>query len=259
MYNRVVQIKIIQLNVWSGGLLFSQIVDFLKRQDSDIVCLQEVYSSNNVNLPNRFRTYQALQSLGYRYSNFAEAYKAKTSYGAIAQGNAIFSKHNISSFSQDYLVEPKLDIYDPLSEKDSEYPRVLQFVKVKNNDVEYNIFNFHGICDKRGSYPSTERQKMTDIIIGKIKNLENVILVGDTNAQSDNPVIAKIEQYLTSVFGHQLKSTFNMRHKTDLGYAEANVDQIFISKNFKVISKSCPDDDLSDHKPLVVVIDLDSE
>ena len=53
------------------------------------------------------------------------------------------------------------------------------------------------------------------------------------------------------MFKDELKTTFNMKRKTDPGYAAAVVDMIFISKNIEVISHDCPQVDISDHLPLV--------
>jgi endonuclease/exonuclease/phosphatase family metal-dependent hydrolase len=54
------------------------------------------------------------------------------------------------------------------------------------------------------------------------------------------------------VFGEELKTTFNMKHKDNPGYATAAVDMMFISPDIKVSEKACPEVDVSDHLPLVV-------
>ncbi len=61
---------------------------------------------------------------------------------------------------------------------------------------------------------------------------------------------------MVNVFKDELATTFNMKHKVDPGYATAAVDMFFASSDIKIVSKSCPDDDVSDHKPLVVTIEI---
>ncbi|MBI3620307.1 hypothetical protein HY214_04160 [Candidatus Roizmanbacteria bacterium] len=97
---------------------------------------------------------------------------------------------------------------------------------------------------------------MSKVIIDEIKDKENIILAGDFNVKPKTKTITDIENYLVNVFKNELKSTFNMRQKTDPGYATAVVDMIFVSRNFKVAKHSCPDIDVSDHLPLVAELTI---
>lgn len=58
------------------------------------------------------------------------------------------------------------------------------------------------------------------------------------------------------VFNDQITSSFNMRHKANPGYASAVVDMLFTSSDVKIVSKSVPEDDVSDHKPLLATIEI---
>ena len=92
---------------------------------------------------------------------------------------------------------------------------------------------------------------MSKIIRDQIKDKENVILAGDFNVRPDTKTIHNIEKVLKNVFKDELVTTFNMKRKTNPGYATAVVDMIFISHNTAVVSHSCPPVDISDHLPLV--------
>ena len=81
-------------------------------------------------------------------------------------------------------------------------------------------------------------------------------MAGDTNAKASNVIWQRLEEHLKSVFGWELKTTFNMRHKDNPGYALAAVDLMFISPNIAVIDKAALDADVSDHLPLVVTLDI---
>lgn len=47
-----------------------------------------------------------------------------------------------------------------------------------------------------------------------------------------------------------------MRRKSNPGYATSVVDMIFTSPDIRVVSKSCPDVDLSDHFPLIATLEI---
>jgi endonuclease/exonuclease/phosphatase family metal-dependent hydrolase len=54
-----------------------------------------------------------------------------------------------------------------------------------------------------------------------------------------------------------LTTTFNLKRKgSSGGWAKATVDKMFVSKNIKISEHYCPKADVSDHLPLVCVVDL---
>ena len=66
------EFKIINLNVWLGGKLMPQILDFLKQENANILNLQEVRRENSKNIP-QIETLLREQ-LDYSYSFFAPAF-----------------------------------------------------------------------------------------------------------------------------------------------------------------------------------------
>ena len=103
---------------------------------------------------------------------------------------------------------------------------------------------------------SDKRRKMSDVIVNAVKDKQQVILAGDTNAKPTNQAVTAIEAHLHSVFGHELTTSFNMRRKDNLGYATAVVDLMFVSPDIHVFSHECPDVDISDHLPLIAELEL---
>lgn len=249
-------IKAISLNIWQGELL-TEAIDFLKGQDADIVMLQEVYDGSDPSWAEKYHSLSILKNeLGYEYFDFGLAYEESTDFGRIPHGNAVFSKFPIVSSGVTLMVasiSPSFQYWDrpdhwPL------LPAPLQHVKLETKAGEINVFNMHGVWDLDGDSYSDRRQKMEKSIIEAFKGLPNVILAGDSNAKASNKAMTNLENHLTSVFGQQLKSTFNMRRKDNPGYATAAVDHMFVSSNIQVLSKECPDIDVSDHLPLVVTL-----
>ena len=100
------------------------------------------------------------------------------------------------------------------------------------------------------------RLQMGRIIAKEIQDKKTVILAGDFNLQPDTDTVKLITKHLTSVFGSSLISTFNMKRKTNPGYATAAVDMVFVSTDIRVLSAKCPQVEISDHLPLVCELEL---
>lgn len=230
-------IKVVSLNIWLGGYLQDSAINFLKEQNADIIVLQEVFNGEESALDRRYRTLQIIKErLGFPYEDFVPNHDQPDNNAPI--GNAIISRFPIvSPLSGDYLDHSRF--YN------------LQHVTIDAPTDMIDVFNLHGAWDLDGDNFSPVRQEMSHQILEAIKNKKNVILAGDTNAKPTNKAIMAINERLKSVFGNELTTTFNMRHKDDEGYASAAVDMMFVSPHILVIEHICPNVDISDHLPLV--------
>lgn len=254
------RIKFISLNLWIGGILMSEILDFLEREDADIVVLQEVLASEDAKLPSHYRSLETIQQrLHYPYQDFAPAIYDKFLWGSVLNGNAVLSKFPISSRNVTFF-DNELDMDNPRDPFDSKYfpttPRNLQHLTLETPYGRVNVFNLQGVWDLNGDNVSPLRQKMSNTILQEADGKSHVIIAGDTNAKHTNPVMRAIENKYTNVFGNELSTSFNMRRKDNPGYASAVVDMIYISDDFKIIEKKCPDIDVSDHLPLIATMEV---
>lgn len=249
------QIKFINLNLWNGGYLFDNLIDFIKIEKPDILACQEVFNGKKPNLESRYKSYNLLTDLlNFKYSSFSPAFLGLTEMGKIDNGNAVFSGYPIK--------KTKTVFYDiAYGERDNNRknfpfsPRNLQSVEIKLGNVPLHIFNTHGIWGEDGN-DNIRRLKMSKTIVNEIKDKKYVILSGDFNTQEKTRTIANIEKHLTNVFKGELQSTFNMKRKDDPRYAKAVVDMVFVSNNIKVLKHTCPQVDISDHLPLVCVFEI---
>jgi endonuclease/exonuclease/phosphatase family metal-dependent hydrolase len=252
------KLKTISLNLWEGGNLFDQIVAFLKKEQPDILGLQEVNNGKDKALEKRLRSIKALnEQLGYQYQHFAPAFWYQHGETKIKNGNAVFSRFPIVNAQVTFFDVPygksdveKLDDF-------SFVPRNLQSVVIQLNETELNVFNTQGIWGHHGD-DTKRRFKMGQVIVSKIKDKQNVVLMGDFNLKPDTETINGIEKHLKNVFQGELTTSFNMRHKESqgTGFATSVVDMIFVSPNLKVVDHYCPDVDVSDHLPLVCQIEI---
>lgn len=278
-------LKVICLNLWAGGYIFPTIKEFLKSEKADILLLQEVYTEGDPSLPPNYRSLEVLKKefsdLPYfsfaptftnnlRYSDpqlwktevpfitvahFDKKLIEKVSRHKIKQGNAIFSRFPLKEMSTVFYDVPYNPDYREIPEKFPYVSRNLQHVEITIDNQVFNIFNTQGIWGKDG-LDNERRLKMSETIISQIKNKKNVILAGDFNVRPDTQTIGNIEKYLKNVFTDELTTTFNMKRKSNSGYADAVVDLILISPNLKIIDHRCPPVDISDHLPLVAVLEV---
>ena len=68
--------------------------------------------------------------------------------------------------------------------------------------------------------------------------------------------IQNIEKNLKNIFKDKLKTTFNLKQKNLHPLSTIVVDMIFASPDLKIIETYCPNVDISDHLPLVCVLEI---
>lgn len=248
-------IKFITLNAWHGGTLMAPMLDFLEAQNPDVLVLQEAYNDPRPELEARFRTLESIQTrLHYAASDFAGSFRQIFPNNEIVQGNAVMSRLPIIGRKVTFFDRPFDEHYVDEPQNFPTISRNLQHVTLETLGGELNIFNFQGVWDLDGDNDSPQRQNMVDVILKAIEGKPNVILAGDTNAKPTNPAMRRLEPQLKSVFGTTLTTSFNMRQKTNPGYATATVDMIYVSPNIEVLARECPNVDVSDHLPLVTML-----
>lgn len=250
------RLKIIQLNIWRGGKLLNNAISFLKQENPDIVNIQEAHMGTDKALDKRFRTVEILADiLGSKYFYFFPAFLDLSINNGTENGNVIFSKFPIVSSSGQFIDVPHQKINTELITDFSTVPRVLQHAVIDIGKTKLNVFNIHGIWGTNDG-DNERRLVMSRKIINAVKNKENVILSGDFNVGASTQTIHMIEEELKNVFKNELTTSFNMKIKSGGGFATSVVDHIFVSPDIKVIDHNCPDVDISDHLPLVAILDL---
>lgn len=251
------RITCLSLNIWEGGKLFDAALAFIQEEQPDILLVQEVYNSSDPALERRFRTVQTIQQIcAFPFYNFAPAFTSKRPEGGISRGNAVFSRFPISASDVRFFNEPYQPDYDEGTHNYASCPRNLQHVVLDTPAGALDVFNMHGVWDLDGDNYSERRKRMSATILEAIAGKQNVILAGDSNAKPTNPAMLAIEAQLTNVFKGVMTSSFNMRRKDNPGYATAVVDLMYTSPHIKVIEQRCPDVDISDHLPIIAILDI---
>lgn len=248
--------KIVSLNLFEGGLFWENIEAFLLKEDPAVLCLQEVFNGDKKQ-PLSFQSITRLKELFPEYYFYYSPEMHETwPHGGGDIGNAIFSRFPIVDQKTIPLHRKYERIIRPKDEKDfSHYPKNLQHIVIEIDRKQLHILNLHGIWGLDGD-DTPERLKMSKKIVDEIKGVELAVLMGDFNLRPETKTIEAIEHEMTNVFKGELTTTFNMKHKKNPGYATAVVDMFFTSPTVKIVSSYCPDDDVSDHKPLVVTVSV---
>lgn len=252
------KLKVISVNVWIGGILFDAILEFLRKQDADIVLLQEVYNGDTrFQTPQQQCLTQLKEQLGYEHASFAPAFYEMVDGKQLMQGNAVLSKYPV--------LQEKIIFYDvPFQERNpddvTQYhvtPRNLQHVILDCDGTQLHVYNTQGIWGEHGGDTKRRLEMAKTITAALPQDDVPVILAGDFNVDENTQTIALIEEKLLNVFKGELVSSFNLKHKDikkDPGYATSVVDLFFVSKSVSVLNHFVAQDDVSDHLPLVCEI-----
>ncbi len=250
-------LKHLTLNTWTAQV--PAIWDFLKKEDADILTLQEVLHTEKPHQPESFYQYQKIfQELGLQYGAFGALYHLLLDEGEVEFGNAIFSKYPITSMKTIYFQKTYQDIswtkIKATGGNFSQAPMGMVSARITLPEKKLDTYSIHGVWGFDGE-DSEARLAMADTILSEIEGKEDIIIGGDMNLLPTTKAVAKLEEHLTSVFGNSLPTTFNLSYK-DEQYATSPVDMMFVSKHIAVRSCEMPQVSVSDHMPLIATYTL---
>lgn len=249
------RLKFACLNLWQGGNLLDEAVAWIRKEDPDVIAMQEVYDGRDPSWERKFRSMEVLrEALGYPHDAFVPALLERTAFGKMEQGNAVFSRFPIKA-NEAFFYDVPYGEREDTPEYRERTPRNLQKATLDLGGANLHVFNTQGVWGEDGR-DNPRRLEMGRIIAERVRGLPNVILTGDFNVNPDTETIAQVERELTNVFKDELASTFNMRQKTDPVFASAVVDMVFVSPEIAVVAKSCPNADVSDHLPLLATLEI---
>ena len=241
-------LKLLQANIW-GGRLENQVLELLKNEQADIVCLQEAISLPGDN--GLFITVEKLQELcGYAYVYNSSVF----SFGLMGKeahfGNTILSKLPLLDTETTFT---RLQHKANFNIDDDDYNvRNLQHVSVVVGNRRVHILNHHGhhIPNHKNGDQETERQ--CRIIAQKISGLDGpTVLTGDFNLAPHSKSIEQINIILKNLsIEAGLQTT-----RTQLTHKKEVCDYIFVNDSVHVHSFRALDDLISDHKALVLEFD----
>lgn len=249
--DRGAKIKIMSLNIW-GGRCYEKLISFIKdHQNVDIFCFQEVYSA-------RYQEGLTPKEPEARKDIFESIEKVLPDHNGIfcpimgyTYGMAIFSCKTMPLLDKGvhWIYKNPKYIVD-----DSSHSRCLQWVILKLEGKEFGVFNVHGLWNGKGKGDSPERIKQSKSIVNFAASLNlPVLLCGDFNLMFDTQSVALLEEsYQNLIRDYKIQSTRSYLYAKSERYA----DYIFVPKNLNVCSFQVYDTDVSDHLPLLAVVEI---
>ncbi len=243
--------KLVQLNVWWGGKLTKDILNFLKDEDADILCLQEAVSLNKPD-PALFLHIEAIQrDLDYQSAVFGGAFSFKFMEGKARFGNAVLSKEPIK---RSEVIYTNLEHKDNFDFNTHDYNvRNLVHAEVIHSSKPVHVLTHHGhhIPDHKNGNADTYRQMQQ--IKEYIDTLSGpVILTGDFNLSPKSESLELLNNSLTNLCATNNLTTT----RTNLTDKVEVCDYIFVNNQVKVNKFYASDKVVSDHQALILDCDL---
>lgn len=241
-------VKLISLNVEGDRHLRQRVLPFLKRENPDVVCLQEVFADNleliktELNMTGKFLPLMKVNTPNYCLSTRG------------LWGLAILSKLPMSKIGHECYFGSETQI-PQFNEKNPNSPnRAILWAKIRKSDQEFWIVTTHFIWSDGGQTTALQREayaKMTKIL----NRFPDLILTGDFNVPRGEEIFGKLSWRYKDNIPPEVKTTIdNTLHKAQ---SEINlvVDGLFTSSKYtasgvKVVAG------VSDHLAVVGKIDL---
>lgn len=259
------KIKVIQLNVWLGQLL-NGAVEFIEREEPDVVMLQEVTKGGDVALENGIaNVFERLESSlgegGYE-GVFMPMWKVKEPT-KFQMGLAVFSRLEVVGVKREYYFEGLVEREEALTlgrPGSIEFPGALLGVEVKVDGDRGNLelMTTHFVWSL---YPKiTSRQiKAAQGLLETLERHGRLVLAGDFNVTDESSVYRQIkEEGLIDDRPPGLRNTLHPRvHKVG-GKQELAVDYVFHKgEGIRCLNSSVELVEASDHLPVIVEYEIE--
>jgi endonuclease/exonuclease/phosphatase family metal-dependent hydrolase len=224
--------KIIFLNVWNGKVR-NEISEFIKEQslDTDIFCFQEVYGEMKILCKNLLSEYKEIS-----------AYKFVVEDDDFPQATYIRKNIDISSSQAIFERETNcgLGIY----------------VQIKSGNKNVHVCNFHGLSKPGNKLDNPDRLKQSQGLIKFFENKAGLrIIGGDFNLLPQTKSVRMFNEngYRDLIDEYRIKTTRNrfvweMYPDNKLYYS----DYVFVDKNYNIKNFLVPNNEISDHLPLIL-------
>lgn len=245
--------KLLQLNLWFGKLL-NPALNYIQKEQPDILCLQEVYSSETPILqPDKmFDSLEQIKSVtGYENCFFSPTYTGEYFGVKTSFGNAIISRYPLSDAK--YLFVNAEYNENANNENIEVNARVLQTCWVSIEGKSFSLANYHGyfVPSPEGDDVTVEKMK---IVKSRVDELPKpIIFSGDFNVADYSKAMRVFDGFLRDLTSeNKIKSTLSQFGKVK----DVACDHILISDGIEVTSFRVAEDLVSDHKPLIMEFNL---
>lgn len=244
--------KLIQLNIWQGRLL-NQAVKFLTEQDPDIICLQELTSSD-IKVPGFLET-NTLQQLLQRLNLTHHSFAARWQYSLMG-GTASYGLGTISRFP---IIDEKVVFTTGEYNGDMVYGRdatndmanALR-TTIDAGDKTIDVYNHHGYWLPDPNGDATSISSIANLATWADQSHGPVIIAGDLNVWPQSPALKALDQR----FRNLTREAGAVSTLSRLGKFQLPCDYIFVNGTVRVQNFEVSEQLVSDHKALILEFDL---
>ena len=230
--------KIVFLNVW-GANMQASLVDYLAEQagDTDIFCFQE-----------------AAESMKRACADVLSEYKEISDYKYISEHEyfpqVIYVRKDIEVLSSGSLMHDDMD------------RGLATYVKIRVNGGEMYVCNVHGKSRPVEKLDTPERLAFSGGLINFFAGKDApVVIGGDFNLLPETESISMFERagYRDLIRGCDIDTTRNRlvwdRYPVKMDYS----DYVFLSDKVQLVDFNVPKNEVSDHLPMLLEIDMRSQ
>lgn len=250
--------KFIQINVWQGRVLW-HVKRYLEREQPDILCMQEVYSSEQpVPTWDSFSSLEQIREVvPHEYCFFAPLYAFKVAGRPVTFGNTIISRFPIEDEHFEFVNGHF--VADMATEELLPNTRNYQSCRlILPNGQKISLINHHGFWDGTpyGNEMSVEKMK---IIRNAAEQLPSPrIVTGDMNVIPESKPMQLFEGFMENLLTtYSIETTLSpLAHAFDRDNIVA-CDNVLVSPDIKVQDFNASDYLMSDHKALVLEFEVD--
>ena len=202
--------KILQLNVWLGKIE-GNLKRFLAQHPYDIICMQEVMSSDDCaeHLGRTcFSAEQIIAASGMPYHFFSPNYSYKMADGTAEVGNLILSRTPFVETACEFAAGSFLS--NAILGKTVQNAWNFQVAKLENGLV---VVNHHGYWQPNpiGNADSVKSMQRVADYIEPLSKQSPLIMCGDLNVEYASPAMRPLDFLTDLTHKHQIKSTLSGR------------------------------------------------
>lgn len=254
--------KLISLNIWIKLDNCAAVIEFLRIQNADIICLQEVSSTPNGTISMYTKKHYIDEALWevypyrFRWSLFSTTLlwtSEREVWWVMEQWNYILSKIPFINQWHNFYYQWFRHITDRSDRRKNDHWRALTWVTIDTKQWPILIGNVHGCwtADKQ-STPRTMHQIKQ--IIEITTNYKKVLLLWNFNLLPETPEIKLLESHFQNAW--KIFSIASTRPDFDDGLDKGNqiIDYAFVSQDSKIIDFQVPSLNISDHLALLLEI-----
>lgn len=231
-------LKLLTLNI-EGSKHLDLVLPLLKKENADVVCLQEVFLEDLNKLKN-----ETMQCGFFPVSTRVEPdkyiEKPKGKWGVVLLTN----QQNAGIKSHYYFGRGDSPTFTEPDNND----KVLVYTELEKDGLKYRIGTTHFTWTPDGN-PSKHQWETFNSMMKFIKTFDDFILCGDFNAPRGREMFTEFTKHFKDNLPKQVTSTIDPKRHRIKGL-ELAVDTIFTTKQYKVSNVRVVEG-VSDHKAVV--------